>query len=58
MPELRRQRARLQHWLSDPDLAPVRDKDALNRLPALEGEQWREFWRQVAALLAKLAEKK
>jgi tetratricopeptide (TPR) repeat protein len=46
--------ARLAHWQQDADLASVRDKDALARLPADERTAWRRLWSDVAALLVLL----
>jgi hypothetical protein len=46
-------RQRLVHWQQDADLAPVRDRDALDRLPDLEGHSWRRLWEDVASLLAR-----
>jgi hypothetical protein len=43
----------LQHWKSDPDLASVRDPDALAKLPEAEGSAWRSLWAEVDALLAR-----
>jgi tetratricopeptide (TPR) repeat protein len=45
---------RLQHWQSDPDLAGVRDRDGLARLPDEEREQWERLWSEVAALLRRV----
>jgi Flp pilus assembly protein TadD len=41
----------MRHWQSDPDLAGVRDKDALDKLPEAEQKPWQQFWADVAALL-------
>jgi hypothetical protein len=43
----------LQHWQQDPDLAGVRDKAALARLPAEERQAWQRLWADVGALLGK-----
>ena len=40
-------------WLSDQDLAGVRDEPALAKLPAGERRDWRAFWENVAALAAR-----
>jgi tetratricopeptide (TPR) repeat protein len=45
-----RVRARLGRWLSDHDLAPVRDVKALAELPATERGAWQQLWREVLAL--------
>ena len=37
----------LQHWLRDPDLAGLRDNDALENLPEGERDKWRTFWAKV-----------
>jgi lipoprotein NlpI len=46
-------RQRLAWWRQDPDLAPVRDKGRLARLPDSERAQWRRLWDDVAALQSK-----
>ena len=51
-------RQRLTHWQQDTDLASVRDKAALDKLPEDERQQWRQLWDDVAALVQKVAEKK
>jgi serine/threonine-protein kinase len=43
----------LQHWQKDSDLAGVRGKAALAKLPEAERNEWTKFWSEVAALLAK-----
>jgi hypothetical protein len=43
----------LELWRADPDLASVRDADALARLPEKDREGWRGFWSDVDALLRK-----
>jgi tetratricopeptide (TPR) repeat protein len=43
----------LGHWRKDPDLAGVRDADALEKLPAAERTDWRKPWADVDALLQK-----
>jgi serine/threonine-protein kinase len=40
--------ATLQHWLTDPDLASVRDEAALRKLPRDEQTDWRQLWSEVA----------
>jgi hypothetical protein len=51
-------RKTLRHWQSNEDLAGVRGKDALARLPVKERKQWKRLWSDVDALLrrARLAE--
>jgi hypothetical protein len=46
-------RAQLARWRSDPDLACVRDPEALARLADSEREGWDSLWATVGALLAK-----
>jgi tetratricopeptide (TPR) repeat protein len=41
---------RLTHWQKDADLAGVRDKDALNKLPEGERADWQKLWADVEAL--------
>jgi serine/threonine-protein kinase len=48
----------LRHWQKDTDLAGVRDKAALDKLPEAERKEWANFWADVAALLAKASPKK
>jgi serine/threonine-protein kinase len=47
-------RQRLAYWQKDTNLASVRDKAALDRLPEQERQQWRKLWEDVAALLEKV----
>ena len=47
----------LQHWKKDPDLAGVRDADAVAKLPADEQDAWRQLWADVDAVLKKAQEK-
>jgi Flp pilus assembly protein TadD len=44
-------RQTLRHWRADPDLAGVRDADALARLPAAERAAWAALWAGVDGLL-------
>jgi tetratricopeptide (TPR) repeat protein len=44
----------LRHWQQDPDLAGVRDKEALAALPAEERAAWEKLWAGVADLLRRL----
>jgi serine/threonine-protein kinase len=48
-------RKRLQHSQSDPDLAGVRDRDGLARLPNEEREQWERLWSDMDALLRRVS---
>jgi tetratricopeptide (TPR) repeat protein len=48
----------LGFWLHDGDLAGVRDRAALDKLPQTERVQWAQLWGEVAALLAKADAKK
>jgi tetratricopeptide (TPR) repeat protein len=50
-------RQRLMHWQNDPDLACVRDRQALDRLPANERTAWQELWREVDKLLTRVVKK-
>jgi serine/threonine-protein kinase len=43
-------RRTLRHWQADPDLAGVRDKGELARLPQAARAAWRVLWADVAAL--------
>jgi len=44
-------RKTLAPWRDDPDLAGLRDADALETLPAAERQECRSLWQEVAALL-------
>ena len=46
-------RRRLGEWLTDNDLAPVRDPKALAPLPADERAKWEKLWTDVRTLLAR-----
>jgi tetratricopeptide (TPR) repeat protein len=50
-------RQTLQHWQKDPDLASLRDKAALDKLPAAERDAWQRLWADVDALLKRTQEK-
>jgi tetratricopeptide (TPR) repeat protein/tRNA A-37 threonylcarbamoyl transferase component Bud32 len=41
----------LKHWLDDGDLAPVREADAVGRLPRAEQDAWKQLWIDVRRLL-------
>jgi tetratricopeptide (TPR) repeat protein len=43
----------LKHWKTEPELAGVRDADALAKLPNSEQQAWRTLWSDVDALLRK-----
>jgi tetratricopeptide (TPR) repeat protein len=43
----------LSHWQQDTDLAGIRDKAALDKLPAQEQKAFAQLWADVAALLQK-----
>ena len=42
-------------WRYDPDLAGLRDRIALEKLPAEEREEWLALWKEVEALLSRTA---
>jgi hypothetical protein len=44
-------RQHLSRWQNDAELASVRDKDALAKLPEDERQAWLKLWADVAALL-------
>jgi tetratricopeptide (TPR) repeat protein len=48
----------MQHWQSDPDLAAVRDRGALEKLPEDERQSWQKLWADVASLHARASAKK
>jgi tetratricopeptide (TPR) repeat protein len=43
----------LRHWQQDPDLAPVRAREALSKLPEHERTEWGKLWADVDALRKK-----
>ena len=45
----------LSHWLLDPDLTGVRDREALAKLPEAERIQWQKLWQEVEAQRDKAA---
>ena len=47
----------LKHWQKDGDLAGLRDKEALAKLPPDEQKAWAQLWADVAELLKKAEEK-
>jgi hypothetical protein len=47
----------LQHWQKDTDLASVRGKEALAKLPEAERAAWQQLWAEVETLLKKTQEK-
>ena len=47
----------LEYWKVDPDLAGVRDADALAKLPDKEQQAWQSLWADVEALLEKAIER-
>jgi tetratricopeptide (TPR) repeat protein len=51
-------REQLAHWQVEVDLASVRDKAALAKLPAAECDAWRKLWADVDDLLKRVTEKK
>jgi tetratricopeptide (TPR) repeat protein len=50
-------REALRHWQKDADLAGLREKAALDKLPAAERDAWQRLWADVAALLKRAQEK-
>jgi hypothetical protein len=42
----------LDHWLTDTDLAGVRDPKPLAKLSAAERQEWEKLWQDVKATLA------
>lgn len=49
--------ARLDFWKDDPNLAGIRDADALARLPEAERKAWQALWGEVDSLLARVTAK-
>jgi tetratricopeptide (TPR) repeat protein len=47
---------RMRHWQKDGDLAGLRDKALVEKLPADEQKAWTQIWSDVAALLKKAEE--
>jgi hypothetical protein len=48
----------LQQWKKDPDLAGVRERAALRKLPAEERQAWTKLWAEVDVLLKRAQAKK
>jgi hypothetical protein len=48
----------LQHWQQDSDLASLRDKAVLAKLPKAEQEAWQKLWVEVDALVKKASARK
>ena len=44
----------LTHWVNDPDLAGIRDREGLEALPPAERLSWQELWTAVRSLLDQL----
>ena len=42
----------LQHWQKDPDLAGVRDREPLAKLPEAERREWQSLWATAEALVS------
>jgi hypothetical protein len=42
----------LMDWLGNPDVAAVRDKKALDHLPAAKRAAWHRLWGEVETVLA------
>jgi hypothetical protein len=51
-------RQQLQHWQHDPDLAGLRDAEALAQLPEAERQAWQKLWADVDAVLKRAQEPK
>jgi serine/threonine-protein kinase len=51
-------REQLQHWQRDPDLASLRNREAVDRLPETERAAFRKLWTDVEALLTRASEAK
>jgi hypothetical protein len=47
-------RQKMQHWQQDADLAGVRDKEGLGKLPMDERADWVKLWAEVDALLRRV----
>jgi hypothetical protein len=45
----------LRHWKQDPDLAGIRDDEALARLPQPERKEWQALWADVGSLQSRAA---
>jgi superkiller protein 3 len=50
-------REALAHWRSDPDLAGLRDREGLAKLPVAERADWQKLWSEVEELLSQAGEK-
>ncbi len=49
--------AAMRRWQNDPDLATVRESQALEKLPEAESSQWKALWGKVGALLDRANER-
>jgi hypothetical protein len=49
-------RSKMRYWQNDGDLAGVRGKDALARIPAEERKEWERLWAEVDALTRRASE--
>jgi hypothetical protein len=49
---------RLRWWQQEPDLAALRDGDAVKQLPPSERQECQKLWADVDALLKKVESKK
>jgi serine/threonine protein kinase/Flp pilus assembly protein TadD len=43
----------VDHWLANPDLAALRERQALDQLPEAERDGWRRLWAELEALVPK-----
>jgi hypothetical protein len=48
---------RMQDWLQDRDLASVRERESLARLPEAGRPSWQKLWEEVEAMRQRAAEK-
>jgi hypothetical protein len=46
----------MRHWQADDDLASVRARDALAKLPDDERKQWEKLWSDVDKLLRRVSQ--
>jgi serine/threonine protein kinase/Flp pilus assembly protein TadD len=51
IPDRQAARQALKHWQQDPDLAGLRERAALAKLPQGERNEWTKLWAEVATLL-------
>ncbi len=52
-PDRAKGRKQIRHWQDDADLAGVRDRNVLGKLPEAERKEWEALWAEVQALIGR-----